>query len=127
MRDSCFRHIARYISQLCRKILERKWDKSEIYTYIKERTRAEEAGIKYKRKLWILKNRAQDTEKMDMSMTLGDRGEKGRFREMLKGRSKNSHSNNPDAAKDASSCPFLSHRRPHGCFMIPPNLCGGAL
>lgn len=126
MRNGCFRRIARYISQLYRKISERKWDKNEIYTYIKVRTRAEEVGIKYKRKLWILKNRAQDTEKMDMPMTSGNAEEKGRFREMLKGRLKNSHSNNPDAAKDASSCPFLSHR-PHGCFMIPPNLCGRAL
>lgn len=40
---------------------------------------------------------------------------------------KNSHSNNPDAAKDASTCPFLSHRRPHGCYIIPPNLCGEIL
>lgn len=84
MRDGCFRHIARYISQLYRKISERKWDKNEIYTYIKERRRAEEAGIKYKRELWILKNRAQDTEKMDMPMTSGNTGEKGRFREMFK-------------------------------------------
>lgn len=65
MRDGCFRHTACYVS-LCRKILERKQNKNKIYIYIQKGIRCGECYIK---ESWILKNRAQDTEKTDMPMT----------------------------------------------------------